>query len=188
LGGRFKASPSFDLSNQREIHLFTANYIGIHSGLNDGDMWAEARGSTSFDTSRTGTFGINRGASIRDITDGSSHTIVMAEYLTGSPHDQRGWPNTTRAGCQILYVAATPNSNEPDNLLDWPTFCQGGRNSLPQENLPCVPGRTDDNTVCARSRHPGGVHGLKADGSVGFYEDDVALDVWQHLGWISDKL
>ena len=33
----------------------------------------------------------------------------------------------------------------------------------------------------ARSNHPGGVNGLLADGSVGFYSDSIDLRVWQAL-------
>jgi prepilin-type processing-associated H-X9-DG protein len=33
----------------------------------------------------------------------------------------------------------------------------------------------------ARSNHPGGVNGLLADGSAGFYSDAIDLRVWQAL-------
>ena len=33
----------------------------------------------------------------------------------------------------------------------------------------------------ARSNHPGGVNGLLADGSVGFYSDAVYLGLWQAI-------
>jgi prepilin-type processing-associated H-X9-DG protein len=40
-------------------------------------------------------------------------------------------------------------------------------------------------TAAARSRHPGGVNVLRADGSVGFIEQSINLATWQALGTIA---
>lgn len=42
--------------------------------------------------------------------------------------------------------------------------------------------------ITARSRHPGGVHASKCDGSVSYYTDDIELSVWRALctAWASD--
>ena len=186
LGGGTKSSPSFDPADQTGLHLFTTNYLGIFTGLRDEHVWAEAMGTGVFDSSQRGAFGVNRGASVAEISDGTSNTIIVAEYLTGTTGDHRGFPQTARAGCQLLYVAQTPNSSEPDNLLPNAKFCGNGANNFPEKNLPCISGSTFENTACSRSRHPGGVNALKADGSVQFYEDEVDQSVWQCSGWIAD--
>jgi prepilin-type N-terminal cleavage/methylation domain-containing protein/prepilin-type processing-associated H-X9-DG protein len=168
------------------VRVYVSNYLGIFPGMNDGDVGAEALKYPSFDTRMETVFGINRGAKIGEITDGTSCTLALAEYLTGKQGDCRGITLTNRAGSQFLSVQLTPNTKAPDNLLDHPGFCQNGIWSFPELNLPCVPGPTDANFASARSRHPGGVQGLLCDGSVQFFVNDVDVGVWHSLGWMQD--
>ncbi len=161
------------------VNLPTTNYMGFFSGLNDGQTAADAG------TSRA-AFGINRGASIRDFLDGTSNTMLMAEYLTGTPTDWRGWFYTNRAGAQYLHATNPPNSSVPDNLLDYPYACTAAVN-LPQQNLPCVAdGNTPNNFSTSRSRHVGGAQALLADGSVRFISANINLSTWQYLAWMAD--
>ena len=187
-GGLTKASPAFDpsLPPTQAVNLPVSNYLGIFSGLNDGDAWNEVWDPSAVDPIQQAVFGVNRGARIGDITDGTSNTLAAAEYLTGKTGDQRGFIYTHRAGSQNLYVALTPNTSAPDILLDYPTFCQGGNHSYPKLNLPCVGGSGATNTAAARSRHPGGVHGLLCDGSVRFFAETIDSTTWRRLGWMAD--
>ena len=167
------------------VMLFSVNYLGVFSGVNDGDAWADSVHALA-DQSQQAVFAINRGAKIGDISDGTSSTLAMVEYLTGTPDDVRGYPYTNRAGCKFIYTARTPNTTAPDMLLDNTIFCTPQLN-LPDKNLPCVPTAADvSNTAAARSRHPGGVHGLLCDGSVAFFQDDIDASVWQSMGWMAD--
>ncbi|QDT99996.1 DUF1559 domain-containing protein [Gimesia aquarii] len=173
------------------VRPFTTNYLGFFSGLNDGEYINDPR-------DKFATFGINRGARIRDMTDGSSNTIVVAEYLTGNPstesttfHDHRGWPYTSRAGCQMIYPTNTPNSKVPDNILNNTRFCgdiagQPSPNNIPHANLPCVPGSTNANHASARSMHAGGVQVILGDASVRFVSENINLELWRNLVWIND--
>ena len=145
-----------------------------------------SRRRTAFDSRQIAVFAINRGAKIGDITDGTSNTLAMAEYLTGTPNDVRGYPYTNRAGCKFLYTSRTPNTTAPDSLLANPMFCTAALN-LPEMNLPCYPTATEtSNTAASRSRHPGGVHGLLCDGSVRFFENEIDATLWQTMGWMQD--
>ena len=168
------------------VRVYVSNYLGIFPGMNDGDVQAEVLKSPSFDSRMQTVFGFNRGAKIGEITDGTSCTLALAEYLTGKQGDCRGITLTNRAGSQFLSVGLTPNTKAPDNLLDHPGFCQNGIWSFPELNLPCVPGPTDANFASARSRHPGGVQGLLCDGSVQFFGNDIDVGVWHSLGWMQD--
>ncbi|MDB5341128.1 MAG: putative major pilin subunit [Planctomycetaceae bacterium] len=164
---------------QTGVNLTTSNYLGLFSGLNDGQTAADA-GTTR------AAFGMNRGASIRDLLDGTSNTMLMAEYLTGTNTDWRGWFYTNRAGAQFLHVTNPPNSTVPDNILAYPAGCTAALN-LPLQNLPCIPdGTTGNNFATSRSRHVGGSHVLLGDGSVRFVSNNINLTTWQSLAWIAD--
>ena len=183
LGGNTKGVGSSGMDGQ--VQLFTANYLGVFSGANDGEAWAEADGST-FDSSRRAVFRINRGTKISEITDGTSNTLAVLEYLTGTPDDVRGYPYTNRAGCKLIYTSRTPNSAAPDLLLANSIFCTAALNQ-PEKNLPCIPtAAQESNTAASRSRHPGGVQGLLCDGSVKFYNDEIDASLWQVMGWMAD--
>lgn len=172
--------------------MYTTNYLGIFSGVNDAETWGDdpnhVFGGTRgvIDPKHRAVFTFNHGAQFADIRDGLSNTLAFAEYLTGMPDDIRGFPITNRAGSQFLHVNLTPNSSVPDNLLDYPTFCQSFRGNFPELNLPCAPGPESSNNVASRSRHPGGVHGLLCDGSVQFFSDSIDVALWRSLGWIAD--
>ena len=164
--------------------LFLTNYLGVFSGVKDNDVWFES--TLPLASNRRAVFGINRGATIASIRDGTSNTLAVVEYLTGTPDDARGFCYTQRAGCQFVYVAATPNTSVPDNLLDLPSFCGGYNGNLPEQNLPCAPTAGESNTAAARSRHPSGVNAVLCDGSVQFYNGSIDAGLWQTLGWMAD--
>jgi prepilin-type N-terminal cleavage/methylation domain-containing protein/prepilin-type processing-associated H-X9-DG protein len=165
-----------------------SNYLPFFSGDQLDDLAADLRGEKP---ERRAAFGLNRGARIEDILDGTSNTMLFSEYLTGTPKDIRGCYWTCQAGAGVLFTAATPNSTATDRLVGWVDyFCPAGAN-LPNENLPCIkcpsfPPYGSGTTAAARSRHTGGVNILLADGSVRFVQQNVDLIVWQRLAAIAD--
>jgi len=169
--------------------LYRSNYLGIFSGLKD--EYHHTHGSQPGPREEQAMFGVNQGRRIRDITDGTSKTMALAEYLTGTNKDNyRGAPFTTRAGAQILYTTLTPNSSAPDVMWNamGPTeeTCENNGLGLPQLNMPCQYGATSTNYASPRSRHRGGVQVLLCDGSVRFVSNDVDLmSAWRPLGTIS---
>ena len=192
---------------QQPNYLFAkVNYLGIFSGLNDGDgawsatnwaTWLSAAGRSIASTTRRAVFCYGKGTAIADITDGTSNTMAVAEYLKGlDSWDARGQPYTNRAGCQTLFVTLGPNSAAADNLCT--VFLSDGSTvSDPGSNLPCVGGGDGANFASPRSRHPGGVNVVFCDGSVHFIGDAIDTyapaptdthppGVWQRLGWMAD--
>jgi prepilin-type N-terminal cleavage/methylation domain-containing protein/prepilin-type processing-associated H-X9-DG protein len=161
-------------------HVAKSNYLGIFSGLNDGDAFVDNVAS------RRAAFGYHRGRSLEEIEDGTSHTMAVAEYLRGvTSDDNRGDFWTNRAGCQTLFVTLGPNSTAPDSICY--QFCpDGGSPCNLALNLPCVPGGDDVNYASPRSRHPGGVNAAFCDSSVRFLQDEIDTDTWRSLGWIAD--
>jgi prepilin-type processing-associated H-X9-DG protein len=111
--------------------------------------------------------------------------MAMGEYLTGVsqseyPLDLRGVHWIDLPGFSQLYTRSGPNSSSPD-LLFPEIFCY----NQPWGNLPCAGSSLYDTTAASRSRHPGGVNVLFADGSVHFIPQAISLATWQELGTIA---
>jgi prepilin-type processing-associated H-X9-DG protein/prepilin-type N-terminal cleavage/methylation domain-containing protein len=157
------------------------NYLAF---FGDKDYGAGLPGATPHNLKAA--FGFNYGARIADITDGTSNTMVFGEYLRGlpqqeAPFDFRGVPWIDFPGCSQLYTQSTPNTSNPD-LFHPGKYCW----NEPEENLPCAASSGDQTTAAARSRHPGGVNVLFADGSVHFISQNIDLKTWQELGSINN--
>ena len=134
-----------------------------------GAPFADA-GSPLADQSRPARPTVN----LRDLTDGTSSTLLLSEVVVGQGADLRGfswWGDA--AGFE---TSLTPNSSSPDVMAD-ADYCL---NRAP--NPPCV-ARTPDRTdvYAARSRHSGGVNAALADGSARFIRDSIQPTVWQAL-------
>ncbi len=140
-----------------------------------------------------GPFRLHVGRKISDFLDGTSKTIVASEVITGVGDE----PDTTGAQDQrgnwaFPYVGAiylhrrTPNSGIPDTMR----FCFCTQASRISPDNPCESSSLpkDEHVyeyVAARSRHPGGVNCLFADGHVEFYNDEVDLALWKSLSTIA---
>ena len=184
-------------SDRPDVPVPKSNYLGIFTNTRDGlaflpdDVVATLPDSIRNKLeNRRAVFQLGKATAIKDMTDGTSNTLAVAEYLKGSDAtSSRGVFYTNRAGCQTLYVTNPPNSAIPDTMAPWPDFCppDGSRN-LPELNLPCVTGSADAlfDFASPRSRHPGVVTGLQCDGSVAFYSDDINCAAWRSLGWMTD--
>jgi prepilin-type N-terminal cleavage/methylation domain-containing protein/prepilin-type processing-associated H-X9-DG protein len=129
---------------------------------------------TVYNTSKPNPIGL------RDITDGTSNTMMMSELRIGlngpnNKSDIRGdiWSGNSRDA--NMYMAYTPpNSPIPDNL-DSASLCQ----QVPG-NPPCVGGSgSSPDFNAARSYHSGGVNVLFSDGSVKFIKDSVNIYSWR---------
>jgi prepilin-type processing-associated H-X9-DG protein len=114
--------------------------------------------------------------------------MIFGEYLSGlpriqAPNDLRGVHWIDMPGCSQLYTQAAPNSAIPDLVNPSKVFCPPSYNR-PELNLPCAGGGLKDLTATSRSRHPGGVNVLMADGSVEFVYQTIDLAIWQAMGSI----
>lgn len=163
-----------------------SNYLAFFGDRNFGAGLPQA-----VPPNRRAAFGINSSANLTEITNGNgtSNTMIFGEYLTGLPHaeapdDLRGVHWIDVPGMSQLYTHAAPNSAIPDLFNPSARFCPPSYNR-PDLNLPCAGGSVNEMTAASRSRHPGGVNVLKADGSVHFVSQNINLSTWQAMGSIS---
>ena len=160
------------LTESQPWGVFTmGNYHAFFGGANLG----EARAISG---SRRGAFGVNYGARIQDMTDGTSNTMIIGEYLRslGKSNDQRGSVWGDQPGYGHIYAQLSPNTTSPDLIyIGW---CD----NEPAQNLPCIDGDSgSNNTAASRSRHTGGVNVVFGDASVHFMSQNVNIAVWQAL-------
>ncbi len=160
---------------------FKSNYPGIYSGQKTGDIVSAIELS---DLTKLAVFGLNRGAKIRDIVDGTSNTAMVAEYLTGATSDEyRGFAWSDQSPGAQVFMFQTPNTTVADvcydiNPASWCT-------NAPTLNLPSVADTNVSNqTAASRSRHVGGVHVLLCDGGVRFVSNNINQGTWKALGTI----
>ena len=151
-------------------------------------------------------------ASISSVTDGTSNTLLMSEILQGASDDIRGLVWTSFPGSHSFVTRLGPNGNvdfwagsayiDPaggDTMDNLPTYggSQPGTSpanigngdlcdNQPAQSLPCFSqGKEGGSYGASRSRHPGGVNSLLADGSVRFFKNSVSLPTWVALGSMS---
>jgi prepilin-type N-terminal cleavage/methylation domain-containing protein/prepilin-type processing-associated H-X9-DG protein len=148
------------------------NYHAFFGGMHLGDVVAN-------NPSKRSAFGVKFGAKFTDITDGTSNTMVLGEYLRsrGAANDQRGMPWGDQPGYGQIYTQLSPNSTSPDFLY------VGWCDNQPNQNLPCISGDSGGNNhVASRSMHSGGVNVVLGDGSVRFVQNSVDLTtVWRPM-------
>lgn len=171
---------------------YLSNYLGVFSGNTLATIHTT-------DASIRSAFGMNRGAALKEFLDGTANTMVMAEYLTGTHEDYRGFVWSDKVGGSQIYTELTPNSLLPDRLspnvppppLATKVWCV----NRPELNLPCIFGNSDtaatfpaiNHTAAARSRHTGGVHVLMGDASVRFVSDSIDVALWRAYSTIAGQ-
>ncbi|MBN2294750.1 MAG: DUF1559 domain-containing protein [Pirellulales bacterium] len=143
------------------------------------------RGPMELPTRVDGIFTVNSDTSFRDITDGTSHTLLMSELFIGDECTIRGTHSYDEG--PLFMTDYTPNDRTPDEVR----WC--GKTDGVSSRAPCKP--TDDNTNfgilgskfnmvlhTSRSAHPGGVTVSMCDGSTDFVSETISLRIWQQMG------
>ncbi|MEX1224601.1 MAG: DUF1559 domain-containing protein, partial [Pirellulales bacterium] len=177
-----------------------SNYV---FSFGSNTMLPDAGGRSIFrDDNRTGVnvvtdgaFAIDTVRAMRDFRDGTSQTIVASELLAGKDDfsilgtddvcDARGIWSFFLMGSSSYTHRNTPNSSVGDGNH---TGGAGRTWCVHSEQMPCdvTVGGYDQHHAAARSRHPGGVTCVFADGHVSFIADEVDLQTWQNLSAIAD--
>ena len=129
-----------------------------------------------------------------EITDGLSNTAAFSETLKGSGVDSNG-PNPSDP---VLQYGQGPGGNAITDAFcqsltawfgtrgqEWArgslSFATSNHAMTPNNRAPDCLSQFAIGRLAARSRHPGGVNTLMADGRVQFVKDTVALATWRAI-------
>lgn len=157
-------------------HNYAANYGNTPVDYNPGAGY-DTHQLPSFNGVTFGgaPFAQNKAFKLKDITDGTSTTLLAAEVIQGQQGDLRGFTWWGHGAIFVGYIG--PNSSSPDVLYAG-VYCKPD-----PPNPPCIGPGTASNPVmmAARSRHAGGVNVAMADGSCRFVQNSIALDTWRAL-------
>jgi len=171
----------------RTIVGYTGGVYGNNS-IHPGDDWfnvtafgdscgsvGNARGDCADAATTSGVFSrTNWAASIHEIEDGTSNTIMMGEVRpSANAHAWiLGW--TKADGVWSATTAPLNFNTDPDEI-------PGGSPST------CYDWENDYSTAVGfKSRHPGGANFVFCDGSVNFLPDSIDYTTYQRLGARSD--
>lgn len=143
--------------------------------------------ATRLNANPPGLFGQNTRRQMRDISDGTSNTLIVSETVIGFYR-----LSVNDSGNRTLCNAGNKDTNSSRQAgYSWfySYFPQAaffssfvGPNS---KEYDCGV-NSDRVNQAARSVHTGGVQGLLADGSVRFFSENIDLQTWRNLGNIGD--
>ncbi|MES2788757.1 MAG: DUF1559 domain-containing protein [Planctomycetota bacterium] len=189
--GRHTNIPMFLCPSDPVGSKATVDGISVSYLLNGG---AQAWGNqyTATDSTGgipTGLFYTNSSIRLRDITDGTSNTLLAGEIAlvadssavvtgcSGTNRDMRGlaWNNVHLGS---LVVTLRPPNSPIADVVGW--SCINARLS------PCNSCAYSNGVVTIRSNHTGGAHLAMADGSVRFASSNVNTATFQRVGSRAD--
>jgi len=146
----------------------------------------------------SGIFGLNSKMGLRDMTDGSSNSVVVGERYTpnssgGSVSEPVGhsvWigtPNSNLDGLaatlgDTAVVATVPNATPANNALTTPAAGPGSFRINGNNNGIVTRGQTSG----FGSLHTGGCHFLIGDGTVRFVSENIDTQTYRNLGTVND--
>ncbi len=147
-----------------------------------------------------GAFGVNSGTRYADFLDGSSTTMLLSECLVGFPtvnfseNDDGDYADCLDGGVEEVNLGPGRGYSwffaQRNQAWSYSTF--GKPNNKAHLGMECEfsfypkpppdEGPFPTGAFAARSRHPGGVHRLNADGAVVFTSDNIEDGIWKALG------
>ncbi|MHC4880416.1 MAG: DUF1559 family PulG-like putative transporter [Planctomycetota bacterium] len=177
-------------NNQRGLvhhYVGISGALGVPSGGNrNTDYGGVVRGN--------GIMGINRHSTFRDVTDGTSNTMIVAEqsaYVKINGTDQNrtsnyygGWSGYAGNWANDLNVGR-PHWGAGTTCIRYP-INMGNGTSVSSGAIPGADNTWDFNTIL-NSFHPGGIHIGMADGSVRFLSDNTDFTTVRRLGSMNDQ-
>ena len=119
-----------------------------------------------------------RTSTLVQMTDGTSNTLLMSEYLRAWSTADNDWRGDIHNddGFFRFHTLMTPNTTAPDQIDSG--WYQNNSDPL----MPATTANGNQQYNAARSRHPGGVNAAMCDGTVRWVANGVTLSTWMSLG------
>lgn len=184
---RYTVVPVFccpsDPSTPTESHDgFQGNYLAF-TGSTEFGTYGDSSTNTKCGENMNGMFYAMSRTRIRDVSDGTSNTMMLSECVVRGTGD-RNSPNRSWDagvywngfwGLPLVCAAETPNTTVTDRVYQ----CR----STTWRNAPCesIGGSGTNARIMARSYHEGGVMVVMADGAVRFVSENLSLATWRGL-------
>jgi prepilin-type N-terminal cleavage/methylation domain-containing protein/prepilin-type processing-associated H-X9-DG protein len=169
--------PSDPVSRIKKPRGIYSNYSASFGAVGM-EYLASAGLPNNISTAGDGVFFANSQMKMKNITDGTSKTLLLGETLVssalgesyGGNYEPRGCIWDCETGGAVFAARTEPNSRASDMF----SYCKTSTSADWLMNTPCTatdgsPGRN----IAARSRHPRGVHVAMVDGSVNFISDEI---------------
>lgn len=144
----------------KQVWASWSRILNYHAVI--GTSWT---GSFECCSASNGVFHYNSKVRIGDITDGTSNTVAIAEAISYEPVHPRS----------VRGAACTGPLNRG-------RVCDGRGMRFSAITRLTVNPNGVDRWFAASSFHPGGCHGLLADGSVRFINENINNGIWRALG------
>jgi prepilin-type processing-associated H-X9-DG protein len=131
------------------------------------------------DPMRRGTIGPNVAVKLKEITDGTSNTMLLGELRAGiHERDRRGvWALGQASASMLIWFGTTGDDDGPNVCSEFADDTAGltaADNALMiQECMPDATGSDQMDQATVRSLHQGGVNIGMADGSAHFISNDI---------------
>jgi len=163
-----------------------SNYVACHGST--GTSIPSGASTDYSGKNLNGMFYVISKTRMRDVTDGTSNTLMLSEIrlVQDQPNgvddngaDYRGYVWNMLGATVLFSTQNPPNTRTPDRV------------SFAVVDDPLAPGfKAGTGSVTfrlhARSAHVGGVHAALADGSVRFLSENVDIQTYQNLGSRND--
>ncbi len=158
---------------------------------NSGNNNAYWRGAAKNNGMHKGLFASNSRTRIRDVTDGTSNTVMASECLVGTKSYQH--VNTPTNNCNAAGIGAGGITSHTLRGYSWFYAHHGSwyfsayhtpnfNRTAPDEGLYDCNWYDAGGPYPARSKHTGGVQVTMSDGSTRFISDNVNLPTWRNIG------
>lgn len=177
-------------------YAMIADYVGIAGTVDNfggnGSTGAVA-GRSGSPIGNNGVLGYKTQVRYRDITDGTSKTLVVSEVGDYLINSNTGEKLDFRPGSNTGFAASRDEPLAGSLALNTTTLRYGiNKVTMPLSTdfWTCSPGNcgAGSNNAVLRSAHPGGVLATFADASVSFLSNDTTVEVLGRLGARNDGL
>jgi prepilin-type processing-associated H-X9-DG protein len=173
----FTCPTAADTSKMSDV-VAIASYAGVAGAGHNGHVLPLTNSKVCGEVFIDGVFYPDSDTRLKDITDGSSHTLAVGErnyflepWVEGSWWQGRGAPFRL---VQTMCAVSTKNVFAPINADRAVHGCWRSDTECPEG----APSTLLRNYLFFGSAHPGGAYFLLADGSVQFLDESIDLDVY----------